>query len=341
MNTKTKIKIDKFYCINLDEEKKRWNNIKEHCKKAKIKLDRFSAINANKLNLNSLLEKQLISNTNIKLGGLANTLSHTLVWKEAQKKKFKYIIVLEDDCKIPADFWSKIALIDIDFYFDILFLGGCFVKGSIYKDTHNIQSPLGKFQKAGEYGTYIIPKIVKENENANIGFFAYILNCNVIGKLINQIFPYKTPIDICIRNMSNKSDLVIYYSYPHIVEHDFTFASSRLSTDYNKKFYSDRIKNNYNKFDLCESVDFIVSDFKASNIDDIKKIRGNKNDNNVLILESNCVLQKNAFYFIKKYTQLVPKNWSILIISNKNIVKTGRVFICNYTNNDKKFYMLT
>lgn len=316
------MKIDKIYCINLDNEKKRWNNINGYCKRAKINLNRFSAVNAENLNLDILLDKKIILSKNIKCGGLANALSHTFIWEEALRKQYEYIVVFEDDCIIPPNFWDKISSIDNDFYFDILFLGGSFVKGCKLNNT------------------YIIPKIIKGYSDVNVGFFAYILNCKIINFLVDKIFPYKMPIDVCVKTISNKSNLILYYMYPHLIKHDFGFRSTRLYIDYKKSFYSDKIIKNYNEIELTESINFIIIKKRVSNIDEINEIRKQTNNCNVLVMESNCVLQKNAFYFIKKYTQTIPKNWSILIISNKNIVEVGRIFICNHKNYNNNFYAL-
>ena len=299
------MKIDKLYCINLDNEKKRWNDIKHYCNKANIKINRFSAVDAKKINLDNY-------NKNIKIGDLACTQSHINVWNDAKKNNYKYIIVFEDDCIIPSNFWNKIDKINI--YFDILFLGGGFVKGCIYNNN------------------YIIPSITKLHENNNLGFFAYILNCNIIDKLINELLPYKNPIDVSIRGMSN---LIIYYIYPHLITHNFNLESYRLYIDYNKKFYTDNIIKKYHQFEILKPIKFIISDKHISNINDIQIDM----INNILYLETNSILQQNALYFIDKYTQSIPSNWSILIISNINIVKNGRIFICNTINNNN-YYLL-
>jgi GR25 family glycosyltransferase involved in LPS biosynthesis len=261
--------IDAIYCINLKNDTERWNNILNNAANANINIIRFDAI----------IKKNAT---------YANTLSHTNLWKNI-KKKYNNIIILEDDAIIPNNFLNKINNIP-NINYDIIFLGGGYVHGSLYNNL-------------------IIPNIVEKNECKNIGFFAYIINCKSINKLLKIVLPYSLPIDISIRNATK--NLIIYYSYPHIIKHNFKFQSTRLIIDYNKKYYSNNIINNYHKITINNKINFNI-------------------------INNNKQLKSNAFYFIIKYINSLPNNWKYIIIKNNNIVKYNHIII--YRNYDSNIF---
>lgn len=322
------INIDEYFYINLDKDIKRLHNIKINLKKANIKATRFSAINGSTLNFSELIKEKIIDTDDfktVKKGSLANMLSHTEIWKYALKKEYKYIVVFEDDCIIPINFNNILDNYKLDMDFDIFFLGGCFINGYLYNEK------------------YIIPKIVDRYSSSNLGFFSYILNCSSINKILENLFPYKYPIDVHIRNLYSDSNLILYYTYPNIISHDFLVESSRLYIDYNIKYYSDDIINNYKNILLEKCFDFDLYTDKIKIIKDIKCVKNIVIDSNqnLLFVEKDAVLTNNYKYFIIKFINNL-NNWKIIIITNKNIMKSGRSFLynCDKTINDNLYYIV-
>ena len=81
------------YVVNLDKEKQRWIEMKKEFKGSGINLRRFSAIKDT-------------------VGGYGLIQSFIAVIKEAQEKKLKHVLILEDDIHLTkgwSERWSKIC----------------------------------------------------------------------------------------------------------------------------------------------------------------------------------------------------------------------------------------
>jgi hypothetical protein len=122
----------KIYFINLDENIDRWNKLSHK------NIIRFPAINGKKIDKNKLIKDNIISsNNNLKLGQIGCALSHISVLKIIQNQDEPYGLILEDDVIIPDDF--SINQLKLPNNFDLLFLGGCNIKGE--KISENLIKP--------------------------------------------------------------------------------------------------------------------------------------------------------------------------------------------------------
>ena len=261
-------KIDKFYFINLDKSKDRLDLMLKYSKDLNLKLERFPAVYGSNLNRNNLIEKGILDKNN-KLGNgeIGCFLSHINIWKKALKRKYKYILILEDDIIFTDNFKNNL----IKYYnqvpdnWDIIHLGGSRIKGKLINK--NIIKPV--FDE----------KISGEN---NMGTYAMLLSRKGIKKLLDIVIPIKNPIDMQIA-LNNKK-LNIYYTEPKLIVPNNDFYSEIYLIDNkqklkyrNERTHSDAIivKGGLNKIPkviyLCYKTknipDYIIPNWKKLNPD--------------------------------------------------------------------------
>ena len=135
---------------------------------------------------------------------------------------------MEDDVIIPVKYKKKVNtfIYKTPKDWDILFLGGSRVYGK--KINNNVVKP------------YVV------NDWMNCGLFAYIIKKSSIEKLLKYTTPIHTYIDMQINQFYSKV-INAYYSYPHIVKHNYDGHSTR---DNNKNKYSDDFIKKSNQFYL-------------------------------------------------------------------------------------------
>lgn len=109
--------FDKIYCVNLDTRIDKWNECKKEFQKLDIQVERFPAING------ASLFKQ---GMNLTAGAYGLMLTHQEILKEVVLKKYKNVLILEDDVTFIDNFYSyffdKIQSLPEDW--DLLYLGG-------------------------------------------------------------------------------------------------------------------------------------------------------------------------------------------------------------------------
>lgn len=190
------------YFINLDENIERWNKIKHK------NIKRFPAINGKTLDKKQLINDGIISKKNkLKMGQIGCALSHIEVLKLIAKQSEPYGLILEDDVVIPPDF--NIHSLKLPKQFDIIFLGGCNIKGK--KVSENLIKP------TIQDGSY------------NLCWHSVLVNKKSAKKILKFLQPLYRPIDSQIRENYNKLD--VFYHYPNLINQDKTLRSNRRDID--------------------------------------------------------------------------------------------------------------
>jgi GR25 family glycosyltransferase involved in LPS biosynthesis len=201
-----KNKLCKTYFINLDEHIDRWNNLSY--RKYNNNIVRFSAINGKKINKTELINNNIIKPINsLQLGQIGCALSHIGVLNLIKNQKEPYGLILEDDAIIPDNF--SINQLKLPKKFDILFLGGCNIKGK--KIGTNLIKPTAL------YGTY------------NLCLHAVLVNKNSVDKILNALLPLYRPIDSQLRDKYD--DFNIFYHYPNLINQNKSLRSIRRDID--------------------------------------------------------------------------------------------------------------
>lgn len=192
----------KTYFINLDENIDRWNKISHKS------ITRFPAINGKLLDKEKLINKGVIAEKNIlKLGQIGCALSHINVLKLIKEQDEEYGLILEDDVIIPDNF--SINKLNLPKDFDIIFLGGCNIKGQ--KVTKNLIKPTGF------------------NGSYNLCWHAVLVNKERVDKILNVLTPLYRPIDSQLRDFYKELD--VYYYYPNIINQNKKLRSNRRDID--------------------------------------------------------------------------------------------------------------
>jgi len=181
-------KVEKF--DNID------NNIK-------LKYEITKAVNGKDLNVAELVKNNLVKNDKLKRGWYGCALSHVNIWKKALAKDDKYFLVLEDDVVITNDFVDKTnkILSELkDTHFDVLYLSSnC--GGNLCKE-----------------GKYISPNIYYPYYPDNIaGMQAYIVNKNIVNKLIEKVIPINFAIDRELMDLVRDKQIISLITKDNII----------------------------------------------------------------------------------------------------------------------------
>ena len=223
----------KIFCINLDKSKERWSNILKQANNENININRFSAINGNEIN-NDLLKKFNVQlKKKIKKGAVGCALSHIKLLKKIQKEKTDYCLILEDDIIIPNNFNDKLKkyINEIDFDFDIIFIGGCNIFGKKVKE--NFIKPIySKKQYKNKY---------------NLCCHAMLVKPNNVNNILNALNPLERTIDTQLRE--NIDNLNIYYLNPSLI-----YQNREISSD----LQSINLQNNNNKANKYKDINNIT-----------------------------------------------------------------------------------
>jgi GR25 family glycosyltransferase involved in LPS biosynthesis len=182
--------VDNIYLINMDKDIDRLEKVKKECDIVNIKFERFPGVKITDLSQN-ILDKYIPEDiqkygTN---GMIGCGLSHLFIWKDAIKKNYNNILILEDDVTFTNNFNEILqnAMNELPNDYDILYLG---LKDSICippKDTsfNYIYKPL-------------FPLLTH----------AMIISKNGLNKLVKYIIKINDHIDWIIAR--NKDKLNIY-----------------------------------------------------------------------------------------------------------------------------------
>jgi len=161
--------FDKIYCINLDRRTDRWDETQTELKKWGLENEvvRYSGIDGNSLK----------NETQIKGGELGILNTHLKIINESKEKKYKNILILEDD----IEFTEKIKLLDeymsiVPNDWDMIYFGG----------NHN--------KHMGKKINYLNDKIIKLEET--YGIHCVAINNSIYDLILNVIDKRKKPIDV-------------------------------------------------------------------------------------------------------------------------------------------------
>lgn len=191
-----------YYVIHCQDNKIRFNNIKNMQKNIFKEINIFFGINGLLVNTKNL--KIYDPNIKIKtqlsnLPQLGCYLSHYLLIKSLINSDYEYSVIFEDDFNIlipDLDYKINHLLDTIDIDFDFLFLG-------------TLSNSYGKHYKDD---IYFINKT-----NKICGFHAYIINNKNINKILLLLNDINFEVDIQIFNHIKKNNLIGLFVNPNYV----------------------------------------------------------------------------------------------------------------------------
>lgn len=221
----------KTYVINLDRSPDRLKDITENCKKANLNFERFPAYDGSKLNLNKLINDNLLIKENkMMIGAIGCSMSHLNLWKQSIDRGDKLVLVLEDDCIIPENFWEKFNKYykQLPSNWELFYLGASNINGKKISD--NILIP---------------NKNIASTSTENTGMYAMLIKKKILKVLYNNVIPIRGNIDQTIKNIVfNKIN--VYIANPPIITHNNKIDSMRRVIS-NRKSTTNWFKNVQNK----------------------------------------------------------------------------------------------
>lgn len=202
--------FEKIYLLNLDSRKDKFKNISNKLNTKNIKFERFSAINGcaeeykviwNKSqNTYNEFDKKLGRKALRSCGALGCMLSIESIIKNAKEKKYKNILILEDDIIFNKNFEKQILkLKELPNDWALIYLGA-----SQY-DWNNIKEYNKNFYYA----------------NKTCGTFAFAINSNYYDDILNIIKNYEVPVDTYLG----------YYFQPTFLNKSFVFKENLIIAD--------------------------------------------------------------------------------------------------------------
>lgn len=176
--------FDNVYCINLKHREDRWENCKKQFDQYNINVEKFEAVNGKEVapeGINGLLP-----------GEIGVIRSNYNVIKDAKEKKYKNVLIFEDDVELCEDFNDKftefIKQVPNDWSF--LYLGGNHVGGY-------------------QHVTENVAKI-----RHSFAIHAFVVNENVYDHILELLPQEKEQVDVTYAKLQN-----IFPSYvfrPHL-----------------------------------------------------------------------------------------------------------------------------
>jgi GR25 family glycosyltransferase involved in LPS biosynthesis len=238
--------FDKIYCLNLDRRQDRFEKVKCQFDENNINFERWSAIDGDnftdfKSNLNERISsiKGEIENKY----SLACLLSHIEIIKDAKSKKYKKILIFEDDVILSKDFSEEVKILK-DKDWKLFYLGA---SQFIWKD---IQIDKGIYKCKNTLGT-----------------FAYAIDSSIYDDLLEILEKKEKSVDNYLSIVQDKYLNKCFTLYPNIVISDVEDSDIRKKSDIIE--YSKLMKWELNKFEnenkLISDVNLIKSSTYKTN----------------------------------------------------------------------------
>lgn len=202
-------RFDKVFLINLDRRQDRLENFKKEVEKFNLgEFERFSAYDGNSLDLTKY-------SPHVKPGVIGLLQSNLSIIREAKKKNYKKIAIIEDDCFFTEE------VLNIENYFsvlpdnwDLLYMGGN------HNTNWGYESPI-----------QINDKIIKLHHTFTTHFV--VINETMFDVIENCIINTEEPIDTLYCNLQKKYNV---YSFTPAIAHQLEGFSDIENNNVNYKW---------------------------------------------------------------------------------------------------------
>ena len=197
--------VDKVYCISLLKKQNQWENILLNINKNGFpSCEIFEGVDGNiyKDNLKNMVGiwQQYILENNLQrsnheqfstYGAIGCYMSHTNIWKDMLKNRYKKVLIFEDDIWFNFNFVDNLKqrLDWIPENYDFLFL-----------------------DVATSYSSTVVNKYFNRIGGLFFGMHSYIITENAAKALLPQIFPIEVQIDSYVSYAANLQNLNMYYT---------------------------------------------------------------------------------------------------------------------------------
>ncbi len=203
------------FVINMDKDKERLSRFYASFDKNGIKRpQRLSAVDAKNPKNRPIIDK-ILKSKHTYLGfdtEVGCALSHWSIMTKAQKEKWDYIVIFEDDV-VLSPFADKLLERDLPNDWDMLYLGHC--PNHPERNPASICPPYSRTPKNGWYR-------FDSDKDCAFGMYAYAISLRAIDAIIAS-YSFHCAIDYHI--LKNHSLLSAYGLYPCLVIHDYKYGS--------------------------------------------------------------------------------------------------------------------
>lgn len=228
--------FDKIFCINLDKEKQKWQNVHKIFKENHIQVERFNAISGSLITneeFEVLVKKynpEKLKGENASFYGhienknsLACLLSHLEIIKKSKNKGYKKILIFEDDIFISKNFISRIEEAK-RLNWKMIHLGAS------QFDWQGIQMTDGFYYSKNTLGT-----------------FAYALDHSIYDEVIELLETKRKSVDNLLSEIQQKNYGKCFTYFPNIVISDV--EKSDIREPKNLINYAEQVKWDLNIFE--------------------------------------------------------------------------------------------
>ncbi len=196
------------FCITLERRSDRWKRFQDQSGIEQINVKRFIGVDGKTINVNTddristLTKRNIITKSRRSheeldsIGGVGCALSHIAVWQWMVDQNQEMCLVFEDDAVIPPNFVTKTneiiqksSLLKDPKHWDVWLLGGKW---------DDLSSIPNETTKTGivRIGAFVL-------------FHAYIITLNAAKKLLKDVYPIHSHIDVWVSIYSYLNDLRI------------------------------------------------------------------------------------------------------------------------------------
>ncbi len=196
------------FCITLERRSDRWKRFQDQSGIEQINVKRFIGVDGKTININNddristLTKRNIITKSRRSheeldsIGGVGCALSHIAVWQWMVDQNQEMCLVFEDDAVIPPNFVTKTneiiqksSLLKDPKHWDVWLLGGKW---------DDLSSIPNETTKTGivRIGAFVL-------------FHAYIITLNAAKKLLKDVYPIHSHIDVWVSIYSYLNDLRI------------------------------------------------------------------------------------------------------------------------------------
>ena len=321
------ILYEQIFVINLKKDTERKLLIQEEFKKINItKYEILEAIDGNESDFNEYLK---IKNKIKTKGHYGCLLSHKKAILLSKVRKYKNVIILEDDIKFTERFFDILKNLKVPNY-DMLYFGGI---------TKEIKIFLNNFSFIYNYGV--------------MGAYSYALNSNMYDIILNIIEKETNYIDyIFVDNLQKNKNINILLLNDIV----YTITETTNTSEKNDCFYVDINKlfikynieekkisfnnineNNLEHYYLIGEENNLINFFikQKNNICNMQQLKNIKNNYNLIIVDFFNFENIDIDYFINNYDYyIIVTNYywiSDIIITNKNDKSSPWLFYNNKT----------
>lgn len=211
--------VDKIFYINMDKdsdrnqnmlEQFRMNNITNFERISGVVIDDDIELLSRKYKIMGPFSKDKDKDKYLK-GAIGCLLSHKKIIELAKERKYKKILILEDDIYFCENFIEKFNtnindFIDKNIFWDILYLG-------LSEARHQKKN------------TFVYPNIMKIR-GGGVGTHAYIIKSKIFDYILDNINYLKIEIDLVYNTLNNLSAIHSYKFRDNLVKVNSEFVSN-------------------------------------------------------------------------------------------------------------------